>query len=156
LAEDYPNPTPPTLYPPPANSFGGNVDTDIRFIAPPGQTGLPKPFSTGNVALNASQVPVTPHRHATLANVVNDTPTAPTAFTAVVRESDDGGDGSTWAYEMAGTANAEEPTVGMTSEAPPAQLADPHSHAFTIESDPNNPTGSNLPPYWAVLYIIKD
>jgi hypothetical protein len=138
----------PTVFWPPLNGgAGGNTEIDIKVFS----SGQYKTYATSGVTLTPQQVPPMPaHSHKVVANA-SGTGTL-TGSNQINRT--DGGDNDQ-SYELRGGSTAA--TLGETSEeGGSGNAANAHNHTLQIKADYNNLTYANLPPYYALLYIIKD
>ena len=83
------------------------------------------------------------HQHFVASNL-NTGGSDVTNTTTIVRQKDDAGDSN---YRLVGTATTA--SVGLTS------VNGAHTHSVTVDSSGVSGTNANLPPYYALCYIMK-
>ena len=132
------------------NGSNGTPDLRNRFIVGAGSTysvadtgGSADAITvahthTGTTASNGS------HNHLVVADVTSFTGLSPWAGGAYLRQ---GGSVDNSSYRLQGSDTA--PTVGSTSS------NGAHTHTFTTASTGSSGTNANLPPYYALAYIMK-
>jgi hypothetical protein len=108
---------------------GGNTETDIRLVS----GGTLKAFSVDNTTLTAAQSGLPAHTHTVTVEV-------------------DGGAGS----YSGGSGGGHTSTVLTTDSNATQNASSGHNHAFTIAQGAAGETLSNVPPYYTVIYLIKD
>lgn len=132
---------------------GSNSTPDLRdkFIVGAGST-----YAVGATGGSANAVVVAhthtgttgsagAHSHSVVADVGLAGGTTPWAGGTYLRQYGSSGDS---AYRLQGTDSAS-PTVGQTS------TESAHTHTFTTDSSGVSGTNANLPPYYALCYIMK-
>jgi hypothetical protein len=123
------------VYPPPTGASGGSTD-------------LPTPAGTvGGTTLTLADIPA--HRHF-IAKAGGSRGGGSLGADSAVAQSG-GGDDNFNQYNLGNTQlTGEEADVGITS---PKGGGGSHTHPLTLTAPV---TGANLPPWYSVLYIIKD
>lgn len=109
---------------------GGNTETDIRLVS----GGTLKAFSVDNTTLTAAQSGLPAHTH------------------TVASHSHTGGNN----YESGGDYRSDAAVTLTTSTNASQNASSGHNHTFTIAQGAAGETLSNVPPYYTVIYIIKD
>jgi hypothetical protein len=122
--------TPPEFWPQPPKYVGGDTELNVRI----GGTGAYKTYSTAGTTLTAAQSGVPAHVH------------------DVVLQQDGGGG----RYDGGGSGAGHLITTLTTVNNVPRNAQEPHTHTFQIKADYNNITLANMPPYYTLVWIVKD
>jgi len=140
--------SPPDLAPD-VGATGGNSETDIATIL-----GTSIAFTTQGTELTEEQIP--PHRHYVASNQEAGSPGVPLSASNALSYKDDTR-GNDLEYELRSSVDAGAANIGRTSATGGTDgEAVAHTHNFTIRSTPGVTTGSNVPPFYAVVYLIKE
>jgi hypothetical protein len=128
VPDGTPNPFAPYLaY---RDQTGGLTELDIKVLA----TGAYKNYTSNATTLTANQSGLPSHTHSVATHI----------------HSGGGGlDGGSSGYGLSATTLT-------TGSAGGSSASSGHTHTFKIEADFANPTLGNMPPYYTLVYIIKD
>jgi len=130
---------------PALNHRGGFRETDIRDL----YTGDPIEFQTQGHKLLTSELPS--HEHKMFVNETSVSKPVPGGGDAVALGGSVGG-ANNYVMQESSSPTSDKPVNGRTSTAG-TNVA--HTHTFTIE-DQGGVTGSNVPSFHALIFIIKD
>ena len=119
--------TPAVFWPPVAGYVGGDTELNVRI----GGTGAYKTYTTAGTTLTAAQSGMPAHNHTEVG----------------VSVGGNQGGGGVAARDLLNT---------VTGTAPARNATQAHTHTFQIKADYNNLTLANLPPYYTLVYIVKD
>jgi len=124
--------TPAAFWPPVAGYVGGDTELNVRI----GGTGAYKTYTTAGTTLTAAQSGMPAHTHTLPDNL------------GIYKTTDvDGGGGRNEFNRVSGLSTGSAPAKNATQA---------HTHTFQIKADYNNLTLANLPPYYTLVYIVKD
>lgn len=118
------------IWPPVEEQTGGSLETEVRVLA----GGALKSFTTAGTTLTAAQSGLPAHTH-----------------TVSTHDHNSGGAGI-----ATGSGGGQTAVSLSTSSTGGSAASQSHSHTFTIAKGAEGETYSNLPPFYALVYIIKD